>query len=300
MSVSQLLKDPPDSWTNLYVNSINAAGATATFGDINCHNLSATGTISGPVANINSIHCGSLGATGTSALNTVTCNTLSATGSISCILTGSDTAISCSKLGISGGTGGSTLPSLYASSSVTNTGIAPALTACDFLLQDLTTGFSNNTGCLLCLDAPNSVSLSNGTSFLVCHNLAATGPAPGTGSYTNGIVAKIQSDGTMNAPAFTIWSSEEYKKNIDKLNIDSKLLRNISPCTYHYNIQSNDDPKRAGILYEDLLKICPEACDINEKGVNIGSMCGVLFSINKHLEERLSLLEDRLHKILTL
>lgn len=165
--------------------------------------------------------------------------------------------------------------------------------ACIFLIQDNATAFNDATTSVLRINAPNSISLGGGVNFITCLNGAATGATAGTGFFANDVVFNVASDGRTTAFSFTQISSKDYKTELKTLTINSENLRDIKPKTYRYKHEPDHYPKRAGLLYEDMLKMCPEACveDHLGKHIDLHAENAVLFAIIKDLEARIAKLE---------
>lgn len=230
MSVQELLKSPPDNWTNLIVQSLTTA------------NL-----------NPNS-----------SALNIG--------GQIIAIDTQFDNpAFRFESVGTTGTTGSSIL-----------------------LLQD-DSAFNHPNSAVLRLNAPNSLTTGTGTNFIQCTNAAISGTTAGTGTFPNQTVFNVTSDGRLTGYSFTQISEEDRKKNIEALDLDSRKLRGMKPSLYHYKHEPDSYRKRSGLMYEDLHSVCPNACveDHNGKHIDLNGQIGVLCSLLKNLESRVSGLEER-------
>lgn len=275
MSSNILRKKPPSSWTDLYCNSLEVvneiAGGTGSFEHINADS-----------ANITILDAQQITAT-TGTIGHIEGNT-SKYNNIDKRVVG--TAININGAISSPGDDDADLPMFsFRSGKTQGTGTSVCY------ISDETTGFSFQTASILRLDAPNSVSLGNGTNFIRCTNLAAQGVTAGTGTYdAEGTVFNVESDGTVQALAYEVLSSKEFKRNIDPINIDSRKLRVIEPAKYQYN---QGEKVRIGIMYEDIYKLAPEACNCENKHIDLAGVCGVLFGLVKDLEKRLSELENK-------
>lgn len=157
-----------------------------------------------------------------------------------------------------------------------------------FNVEDYNATFGGANQCVLSVRATQTPSLAAARNMIIASNNSAVG-AP----YANFQVFRVNGDGTTRALAFTIWSSTTYKKDVTDLLVNSHLIQGINPATYRYVSQSSSVPKRAGVMYEDILPICPEVCDASEDSLSLDSngLVGLLFSIVKHLEARVTALE---------
>lgn len=128
--------------------------------------------------------------------------------------------------------------------------------------------------------------------MIMCRNAAASG-AP----YTNDIVFTVAANGDVFATSYNVWSSREYKKNIEEIQFSSQQIKNISPCLYKYKSEKDNAANRIGLMWEDVIKICPLICLESEKGKTIDHMglCAYLFSIIKELELRITNLEKHIN-----
>lgn len=167
---------------------------------------------------------------------------------------------------------------------------------------DTNTGFNVPTASILLLAAQNSVSIGGGTNFLSCFNIGATGY---TGVNPDGTVAQIQSNGTMRALAFTVWSSADAKEEIAELSLPSQMIRKLRPVSYRYKRHFGQGERHLGMLYEDVKEVAPLACHdcagfVDEdgcpnplsKGLDLGAVIAMQAAIIKDLERRVSELES--------
>lgn len=155
--------------------------------------------------------------------------------------------------------------------------------------------FNQPNAGLLVLDAPNSVTFGGGTNFILCHNgVAGASVAP----YANGVVFIVDSHGDVTASVYNTWASSiGMKKDITPLVLDSHVIQTVNPATFRYLADDSlTTPKRAGIMYEEMLPICPEACTISHnngnKQVELTGVVSSLYAIVKHLEARVTALEN--------
>lgn len=316
MSSSIFLKNPPADWCNVYFNSVTAdeitSDGTGTFPVI----TSGTGTFDTVIAD-------------TGTFTTVTANegiflgVQGNTGSFNYIRPiAPQTYIEYN--GNSRFTGDVTapLPMYSFTSFVTQT---PGTST--MYIADLTSGFAQPDASILLLEAPSSVTLAPGTNFIICKNASATG-----GPYSNEIVFNVASNGACGALSFDVWSSVDYKKNIVPVHIDSRKLKNIEPATYQYISDHEDKKRigimwedieklhphaccydRKEIRKHELHisekeEVCEKCnsyfkcdnCEDDEvieivkenKKVDLSGAIGVLFSVIKDLEDRISKLEN--------
>lgn len=168
-----------------------------------------------------------------------------------------------------------------------------------FLITDTQSAFNRPNGAVFEISAPNSVSFGGGTNFIRCLNKDAIGQSGMSGgTFTEGYVFQVASNGVVLANTYTQPSSGEYKKNIVPLEISSAKLREVEPARYHYNEEKDEEPKRAGIMYEDMMKLCPHACRIQNgrKTVDLSGQNAMLLALLKDLEERVTDAEEKIRK----
>ncbi len=302
MSSSIYLKNPPSDWTDVYFNSVNTdtlnvTGGTGIFGTVQADLVIGNTGLFNQISGI--------------------------TGSFDYIQPiAPSNSIQYFGKGNFRGQLGAVLPMYTFDSFITQ-----ATGTSVMKITDQTSAFAANLASILNLDASSAVTLGGGTNFIRCTSLAAGG-AP----YTDNVVFNVASDGEAEALAFNVWSSVDYKKNILPVQIDSRKLKNIEPATYQY-ISDSDDKQRIGIMWEDLEKLHPHACNHvrrevckekiekcesydevcdkcnshfkcenheedeiieiakDNKTVDLAGAVGVLFSVVKDLERRVSELE---------
>jgi hypothetical protein len=257
MSIASLYKNPPSASENIFVNSISA-----------------------------NEFIGLTGATGN--FNNIVCNTITATTGTFGEISGSTGLFITLDVNH---TPSLPYPASYFTCFTTLTGTG---TSC-YTFETTDSGFNNPYASILAVTAPNTHSYELGTNFIMCINglTGATGFTGATG--IPGGVFLVASDGTVGCKTTVNWSSMFYKKNVQVFKADSKLVRNLNPCHYHMLEENEDNPKNAGLIYEELKDIAPEICKElpfqRSKGIDVYGLCALQMAIIKDLEQRLSVLE---------
>jgi hypothetical protein len=164
---------------------------------------------------------------------------------------------------------------------------APTPFTGEFQINNANIPFNQNTVSMLCLHAELSTTLTSGTNFIMCINNAAPSLP-----YLNDVVFQVQSDGTTNAFAFTVWSSISSKKNIEPLKLSSTSLKSINPAKYHYKSEDDKSPKRVGVMLHEMKNIVSEVTS-GDNTLDMAGMHGMILALMKDLEERVSALEAR-------
>jgi endosialidase-like protein len=106
----------------------------------------------------------------------------------------------------------------------------------------------------------------------------------------------VDGQGAVFSQGVQLTSSEEFKKNIIKRDVDSSLLKQLSIYDYHWLHESDSDPKQYGVIWQDINKVFPCVCldRDNRKSVSAGGLSSLCLGLLKHAEERISKLEESL------
>lgn len=270
MSVSELLNPIAPNWSNIYVNSLTAGTVTA-------------GIINGP--------SGDTGTFDNLILKNLYVNDVYPNTS------GGATGIRFHENALG--------PDPIFSFEAIGTG--NVLNSSIMKVEDQSSGFNHPNAAVLFLNAPNSVSYGGTTCFIRCNNAGAsggtaggapggvTGGVSGGANLTSGLVFVVSGAGVVTSNGYYQYSSEEYKKNVEHLVLDSKQLKKIKPSFYHYGPADDSEKKRLGMMYEELEELCPEICHCDELGkkIDLNAEIGLIFALLKDLEQRISNLEAK-------
>ena len=92
-----------------------------------------------------------------------------------------------------------------------------------------------------------------------------------SGAITHGITLPNTDNvyGKIKANAYTTYSSQRYKNNIEPIQGAMDKVRNLSGVTYNWNTSNSSD---IGFIAEDVGKIMPEIVEWESDGVNAQSM----------------------------
>ncbi len=114
----------------------------------------------------------------------------------------------------------------------------------------------------------------------------------------NGTInVNLNADGTCIARAWNLYSLEEYKKSIEKVDSALEIIKNADVVEYHYNDENDDSKKHIGLAVGEHFNVPKEVIatdeDGNEIGVDIYAMVSLAWKAIQEQNEKIEMLEKR-------